>query len=180
MGACEITQQTRSSSAPSLARVYTALAMAGLLAAGLCVVIPGARELTKSFLQLKLSTNTPTVSAAVSIWFHNLRVLAAPLAVAVIFKPHQSRVARFGWGVWVAAIAIINVVTVAGAVAAYGTKLLPYLPHLPLEFLAVAVSIHAWITATRQQLTRTQILTYACWIPTILAIAATVETCLTP
>ena len=43
---------------------------------------------------------------------------------------------------------------VAGAVVAYGTKLVPYLPHLPLEFFAVAASIHVWVTAARQQLTR--------------------------
>jgi len=87
-----------------------------------------------------------SVTDLLSILATNLRVLSVPFALA-LFGFHRSRRARGFGDVLVGAVVTVNCLRVGLAIGRYGTRLLPYIPQLPVEWLALALSASAWITA---------------------------------
>ena len=85
----------------------------------------------------------PSLGAVAEILGQNLRVLAAPYLLAV-FRFDRTPRARLAGDVLVAAILASNGLHVGLALGRWQARLLPYLPQLPLEYLAAAVAAGAW------------------------------------
>lgn len=124
----------------------------------------------------------PSLAAWGSIFAVNTRVLCAPLALCLLGFQHQ-RWGRHLGDLAVLALLLLNAGLVGIELGRWGTRLLPYLPHLPIEWLAAGTSTSSWITARgdesapadRSALSRAAIATGG-----LLAVAALVEVLLTP
>ena len=94
-------------------------------------------------------TLTPGLAVAVSLWQSNLRVLAAPFLLAGL-RFADTRLGRTAGDVIVAAITAYSTVTVGLALGRWGGTLVPYLPHLPLEWAALSASVArgCWFAST--------------------------------
>jgi Stage II sporulation protein M len=126
----------------------------------------------------------PTAGAIAAIFTTNLRVLAAPFLL-IAFKFASDRRAAVLGDALIAAILIANAAQVGLAIGRWQTRLLPYLPNLPLEYLAAAAAGAAWLNARRRRDERQlQALRasagYAAATVILLAAAACVEVLLTP
>ena len=129
-------------------------------------------------------TLPPTVGAISSIVVTNLRVAAVPfILIAIRFASASST--RTAGDLILAGILFANTVRIGLAIGRWQTQLVPYLPHLPFEYLAISVAVGAWLSARergvhdqRQEL-RT---TVACAgvAVVLLVVAASVEVLLTP
>jgi hypothetical protein len=118
-----------------------------------------------------------TVADALSILATNLRLLAVPFAL-VLLGFHRSRGARMFGDLLVGAVVVLNALRVGLALGRYGTGLIPYIPQLPVEWFALALSASAWMAArgVQPRVLRTRAL------QTLLAAAtaAAIEALLTP
>ncbi len=118
------------------------------------------------------------VTDLLSILATNLRLLAAPFALALLGFQHSGRARGFG-DLVVAAVVTLNALRVGLALGRYGTELIPYIPQLPIEWLALALSACAWMSARRgaqpRELRTTALLTVLAAVS-----AAAIEVLLTP
>lgn len=126
----------------------------------------------------------PSIQAIASILEANLRVLAAPFLL-IVFGFHTTRPARAAGDVIVGAILAGNALHIGLAIGRWQARLIPYLPHLPLEYAAAVLATSAWLSA-RQRATRQQpqdtwaTCLYAAGTTAALIAAALVEVLLTP
>jgi hypothetical protein len=90
----------------------------------------------------------PSLQAIGSILATNVRVLAAPFLL-IAFRFHTSTPARIAGDLLLSTILAANALRVGVALARWQTRLLPYLPHVPLEYSAAAVAATAWLSARR-------------------------------
>ena len=129
-------------------------------------------------------TLSPSAGAIAMIFATNLRVLAAPFLLIAFAFASSPRATVLGDAV-VAGILVANGLRVGLAPGRWQVRLLPYLPHLPLECLAAAVASAAWLNARRRrdrrplQALRANAGSAAVAVG-LLAAAATVEVLLTP
>ena len=129
-------------------------------------------------------TLPPTVRAISSIFVTNLRVAAVPfILIAIRFA--SARSTRTAGDLILAGILFANTVRIGLAIGRWQTQLVPYLPHLPLEYLAISVAAGSWLSARdrgvhgqRQELHIT--VAYAGVAVVLLVVAASVEVLLTP
>lgn len=89
-----------------------------------------------------------TIADALSILATNLRLLAVPCALALLGFQRGRRAQGFG-DLVVGAVVTLNALRVGLALGRYGTELIPYVPQLPIEWLALALSASTWMTARR-------------------------------
>jgi hypothetical protein len=87
-----------------------------------------------------------SVTDVLSILATNLRLLLVPFALALLGFPRSRRGRQFG-DLLVGAVVGLNTVRVGLALGRYGTGLIPYIPQLPVEWLALALSTSAWTAA---------------------------------
>jgi hypothetical protein len=126
----------------------------------------------------------PSIQTIASILATNLRVLAAPFLL-IAFRFHTTRPARAAGDVIVSAILAGNALHIGLAIGRWQARLIPYLPHLPLEYAAAVLAASAWLSA-RRRATRRQRLDkratglYAAGTTAALLAAALVEVLLTP
>jgi hypothetical protein len=120
-----------------------------------------------------------TVGEAASILLDNLRALAAPFLLIALGFP-AARITRTIGDVAIAAILAVNCVTVGVALGRWQGRLLPYLPHLPLEFSALACSTCAWLIARDDTRRRREVAVLALVTIALLIGAACLETWATP
>lgn len=119
-----------------------------------------------------------TVDEATSILWNNVRVLAVPLGLAAgrwsigLTRP-------FGDAI-VAAMMLASAVTVGLAIGAHGRDLWPYLPHLPLEWAALAVAGAGWVAHRGRRATWRSLGPYAAAALLLATAAAVVETVAIP
>jgi hypothetical protein len=85
-----------------------------------------------------------TPGEALSILAANLRTLIAPLLLTA-GRWHTHRATRPVGDLLVAALVTANPILIGLALGRHPTELVAYLPHLPLEDAALAVSAAAWI-----------------------------------
>jgi len=155
-------------------RVAAAIVALTTLAALLAATNPGAAA--------GLFTDPPhpvlsgTADEVLDVLATNLPALAVPPLLALTLAGH-SRAWRSLGDLITAAIMIANTGLVGAALGVYGTRLLPYLPHLPLELAALACSCSAW-WATRTQ--RHPIGRLVLWGLVLAVAAAAVEVYATP
>lgn len=123
---------------------------------------------------------TPT--EALTIFLTNAQTLIAPL-ILVAGRWHTGRVTRHVGDLVVGALVTANATIIGLALGRYPTQLPGYLPHLPLEYAALALAASAWLTRRlpnhRAQRSRS-LLGCATLTLVVTAIAAVVETYAVP
>jgi hypothetical protein len=124
----------------------------------------------------------PTLDASLSIVTNNARSLAVPLLLVAVGLHHHPLGRRVG-DLAVLIILAFNGTLVGIELGRWQTQLLPYLPQLPVEWLAAGTSTAAW--ASSRQTTDTQtdraVVTRAAVVTAVLlATAAAIEVLLTP
>ena len=122
---------------------------------------------------------TGTIGDALSILAANARTLAIPFAFDLLGLA-MSRPGRLLGDVGILAVTAISTVNVGLALGRWGTRLLPYIPQLPLEWAALAFAISAWLHTRDQQTSRRALLPMAALTAALLIAAAAVETWATP
>lgn len=123
---------------------------------------------------------TPT--EALTIFLTNAQTLIAPL-ILVAGRWHTGRVTRHVGDLVVGALVLANPMLVGFALGRYPTQLPAYLPHIALEYAALALAASAWLTRRlpnhRAQRSRS-LLGCATLTLIVAAIAAVVETYAVP
>ena len=95
------------------------------------------------------ATLHPSLDAIASIVLNNVRVLAAPF-ILVAARFDRNRVSRVAGDTIVATILIGNAIAVGFALGRWRGALIPYVPQLPVEYLAAATAATAWLDARRR------------------------------
>jgi hypothetical protein len=163
---------------------YIVIAAVGLLAATASGLLGELFDPSLFASSAPHPTLIPSVGAAASIFATNLRVAVIPL-ILIALRFQVGRVSRLLGDVLLAAVLAGNAIRVGLALGRWQDRLLPYLPHLPLEYLAIAAAGAAWLDARRHPVNgRTEQLRaaagYALTAVVLLALAACVEVLLTP
>jgi len=108
----------------------------------------------------------------------NARVLSAPFLLAFFRFPAHRRTRRLG-DLLIAGILAANALRVGLALGRWQFRLLPYVPQLPLEWLAAALAAAAWLTLRNSNQRRTA-LAYLAAVLLVVIAGAAVETIATP
>ena len=124
-------------------------------------------------------TLTGSLGDAVWVLQNNARVLAVPFLL-VAFGFTQRRFGRRAGDVIAAALVTASTIPVGLELGRWGARLVPYLPQLPLEWTALALSVHAWVIARPGDITMRQLAPLAAIVLALLAGAAVLETWATP
>jgi hypothetical protein len=151
-----------------------------VLAAGTALAAVGARRSVRHLLGLSLKPDpAPQVGHVLALAAHNIPIVSWPLLLGVM-GAHRSRVGRGVADTMVAACVFANVLPVGAALGAYGAQLLPYLPHLPLEWGSLALGASGWLVQRRVALTVREGLGLFAVIAGVLVCAAILETVAVP
>jgi hypothetical protein len=171
MVATELTQR-RHAWHPTL----SAGAVIGLtaLGVGLALVDPGLAGSTRPH-----PTLTGSLGDAAGILQNNARVLAAPFLLVVLDFPHN-RLGRRAGDLIVAALTAASAIPVGIELGRWQGRLLPYLPQLPLEWAALAVAVHVWISGRSGRGPTHRLMVLAVLTLALLIAAASLETWATP
>ena len=113
-----------------------------------------------------------------SIAATNARVLSAPFLLAFFRFPAHRRTRRLG-DLLIGGVLGANALRVGLALGRWHARLLPYVPQLPLEWLAAAVAAVSWL-ALRTGVRRQTALAYLAAVLVLVVAAAAVETIATP
>lgn len=119
-----------------------------------------------------------TLGDIASVAIANTRVLSAPFLLALFRFPSDRRSRQLG-DLLVVALLAGNALHVGVALGHDRGALLPYVPQLPLEWLAAAVAAAAWLMLRTGARTRTG-LAYLAAVLVLVAAAAAIETICTP
>jgi hypothetical protein len=149
-----------------------AVGIVGVIAAALVVVF-GAGEAVRGWYGL--TPDRPRRIGPLVLWSQNVRALLPVFAaaLAVSWWPR----ARLALDVVLAVVVGGNVLLVAVALGAYGRRLWDLGPaHYPLELLAVAIAVAAYLDARRNSLMRRGVLLGSIGMSgVVLAVAAALE-----
>ncbi len=135
---------------------YAAIWIATLVPAAIVALVgqPLARP-ARRLLALALTAQhnpPPHVGHVLAVAAHNIPIASWPLLLGVL-GAHRHRLAtHVADGVLLACI-VVNTLPVGASLGAYGEAVLPYLPHLPLEWGGLAFGVSAWFAQRRQALT---------------------------
>jgi hypothetical protein len=135
-------------------------------------------DAARGLLGLRLSpAAAPTLLAAAALAVHNLPVCGWPLLLAVGDAPGHKWTP--GGHALVAAALMANAALVGAALGGYGTRLLPFIPQLPLEWLALAAGAAGWLAPRARYNRRARLIAASVVVSAALA-AAVVETYAVP
>jgi hypothetical protein len=127
-------------------------------------------------------TLRPTLDAWLSILANNARSLAVPLLLVAVGCHHHPLGRRVG-DLTVGIILASNGTLVGIELGRWQAQLLPYLPQLPVEWLAVGIATATWTSSrwtTDTPSDRTVVTRGAVVTAVLLAAAAAIEVLLTP
>lgn len=127
-------------------------------------------------------TLLPTLGAAAGIFATNIRLALVPFIV-IALRFQSARASRLIGDVLLAGLLGGNAALVGLALGRWQDRLIPYLPHLPIEYLAIAAAAGAWLVVRRRGDHRGALRAsagYAIATVVLLAIAAVVEVLATP
>ena len=124
-------------------------------------------------------TLTGSLGDAVWVLQNNARVLAVPFLLVACGFP-QRRLSRRAGDLIVPALVTASAIPVGLELGRWGARLVPYLPQLPVEWAALALSAHAWVVARRGHATIRQLAPLAAIVLALLAGAAALEVWATP
>lgn len=147
MAAAELTQAMGiASHASRLVRVYALLWAATALAALAVSCVASLHQLAEASIDLNLRPHARPNTANV------LRLVVANAWMAWPLLVAQLGGARIAWARTLTDVALIgnlalNTILVGAALGRYGPPLVPWLPHLPVEWAALAVAASGWLGA---------------------------------
>jgi len=121
----------------------------------------------------------PTLDAWVAILAVNARVLCVPFLLSALGLGEGGWRRRLG-DLTVLVLMLVNGGLVGVELGRWGTRLLPYLPQLPLEWLAAGTSVAVWLRARRVRVDHAQLAWQAALVLGLLTAAAAIEVLLTP
>jgi hypothetical protein len=121
----------------------------------------------------------PTLGAWAAILAVNARVLCVPFLLTALGLGEREWGRRLG-DLAVLVLLLINGGLVGVELGRWGTRLLPYVPQLPLEWLAAGTSVAVWSRARHARVGHTQLIWHAAVVLALLMAAAAVEVLLTP
>jgi len=155
---------------------WVTLAAATALSAGAAIAWPTLGPASRPHATLH-----PSLDAIASVLLNNLRVLAAPFILAAA-RFGATRCCRFTGDAIVATVLVGNAVAVGFALGRWRSALIPFVPQLPIEYLAAATAAAAWLEARRHAPPRGSQIAVADAAATIglTAAAAAIEVLLTP
>jgi hypothetical protein len=162
-----------------LARTSLAVWTLTATAALITTALPAAGQLARDDLRLALMpASAPPATRILDVALTNAVAAGWPLLLALLDGPHRAirAVHRALIVAWLA----VNVIPVGAAIGAYGTRILPYLPHLPLEWTAIALALAGYLHARGRQAPGRVLLAPALGLAVVLIAAAAVETYATP
>lgn len=122
------------------------------------------------------------LSGAVAIYVHNLHVLATPIVGAALLcwlriTGRSTIAARVLLDAFLSCSVATNLALLALSVAGYGPwRMALWLPHLPLEFAAIALALSTYLLARRTALKATHLAACLAGCAALLALAALLET----
>lgn len=119
-----------------------------------------------------------SIGELASIAATNARVLSAPFLLAFFRFPSHSRTRQLG-DLIVGGLLGANALRVGLALGRWHARLIPYVPQLPLEWLAAALAAVSWL-ALRTDARRQTVLAYLAGVLVLVIAAAAVETIATP
>lgn len=162
---------------------YALIWTATLVIAGLVLVgVLDLREPITRLLGVRLDPDRnppPQFAHVLMLAVHNVPIVAWPLLLGVV-GAHRHRTTRQIADVVVAACMTANIAIVGAALGAYGMRLVPYLPQLPLEWAALALGASAWLLQRHRRLTLREGLLCFALIAVVLLAAAALETVAVP
>jgi hypothetical protein len=144
-----------------------------LAAAAIGAVWPGLAASTRPHAVLH-----GTLGDGAGILATNARVFAAPFLLAVCRWPSHHVTRRLGCAIITTLIGE-NAIAVGLELGRWRAQILPYLPHLPAEWLALSTASAAWLAACQGAERRT-VTRYAAAVLILAVVAAGCETLLTP
>ena len=128
-------------------------------------------------------TLLPTLGAAAGIFATNIRLALVPF-ILIALRFQTARASRLIGDVLLAGLLGGNAALVGLALGRWQDRLMPYLPHLPIEYLAIATAAGAWLAVRHGDGDHRGALRasagYAIATVVLLAIAAVVEVLATP
>lgn len=189
MATTELTGPARLADArhtPSLWRAwitaYATIWVFTLAAGALVYVLPGGPGLARQLLALKLTAAhnpPPTMGLVLSIATNNTLHAIWPLTLGPL-GARRNRLTRTLADGAVLANLLVPGLLVGGALGGYGLRVLPYLPHVPIEWAGIASGTSGWLIEREQPMrtaTRTGALLSSAGL---LLCAALVEVLFTP
>jgi len=131
-------------------------------------------------LRLEADRNPPPdLGHVLALTAHNVPIAAWPLLLGVV-GAHRDRRARSLADALLLACVLANIAPVGAALGAYGTRLLPYIPQLPLEWAGLALGATAWLIQRRRPLRVCEGVAVLALTTTVLLCAAVLETFAVP
>ncbi len=157
---------------------HGALWAATALPALAVAALPGAPAAARAALGFSLAPPPPSLAETIGIATTNARVAGAILlaAVAVASAPAIRRLLD----AMLVLVLTPNAVLVGVALGAYGAAAIPFLVHLPLEWIAIGNAVSAYLRARRGGDRLRPVAADVLRIGAVLAAAAWVEVWLTP
>jgi hypothetical protein len=141
---------------------------------GLALVDPGLAGSTRPH-----ATLTGSLGDALGILQNNARVLSVPFLLVLFGFPH-SRLGRRAGDLIVTALTAASTIPVGIELGRWESRLLPYIPQLPLEWAALGLAVHVWISARNGRASTHRLLVLAGFTLVLLIAAASLETWATP
>jgi hypothetical protein len=120
-----------------------------------------------------------TLGDALSILATNLRLLSVPFLL-VLLGFRRGRCTRHIGDALVAGLVTVNACRVGLALGRFGSRLVPYIPQLPVEWLALALSTAAWMSAREEHRPVRSLVVPASQVAATAIVAAALETWVTP
>jgi len=162
---------------------YTAIWAVTLMAdATVALAAGGLARLVRAAIGLTLTPahNAPAQLDAVAVMAaHNAPIAAWPLLLGLAGL-QRARFARGAADCLVLASMLANSVPVGAALGAYGTRLLAYVPQLPIEWAGLALGYGGWLVQRRREMSSRE---RALWLSLVLLamfLAAIIESSAVP
>jgi hypothetical protein len=121
----------------------------------------------------------PQLAHVLALAAHNIPIACWPLLLGVL-GAHRHRLARHVTDGVLLACIIANTLPVGIALGAYTTRLLPYVPQLPLEWAGLALGVCGWLLQRRGALAVREGIAVFALAAGVLVGAAVVESVMVP
>jgi hypothetical protein len=150
------------------------------LAVSAAVSTVGVRASVRHRLGLALKPDAaPQLGGVLALAAHNIPIESWPLLLGVL-GAHRNRYARRATDGFLLVWLIANTLPVGAALGAYGMAVVPYLPHLPLEWAGLALGTSSWLVQRRSTLSVHERVVWLALTAGVLLCAATLETVAVP
>lgn len=124
-------------------------------------------------------TRRPRAAMLLHLVAHNVPIASWPILLGVLGAHRNRRGRKLADAVLLGCI-FANTLPMGAALGAYGARLLPYIPQLPIEWAGLALGASAWLLQRRRALTVPEGLALLALTACVLLCAAVIETVAVP